>query len=113
MTAFTRALVRAPSFRIAEGLLTHQERVPVDAQLARSQHAAYVECLRQQGLTVFEAPEAPEYADGVFVEDVLVVIDGRAILTRPGAPERRGEVDSVEPVIRALAESVERIVAPG
>jgi dimethylargininase len=49
----------------------------------------------------------------LFVEDVLVVLDGHAILTLPGALSRRGEVDSVEPLIRELGLPIERIVAPG
>ena len=37
-----RALVRRPSPRLAEGLLTHIERVPVDVDLARQQWDGYV-----------------------------------------------------------------------
>jgi dimethylargininase len=109
----TRAIVRAVSPRLAEGELTHRERVAIDLRRAIEQHAAYVALLRKHGLRIIEAPAAPEYPDGLFVEDVLVIVDGHAILTRPGALSRRGEVDSVEPLIRELGLSLERIVAPG
>jgi dimethylargininase len=109
----TRAIDRAVSPRLAEGELTHRERVPIDLRLAIAQHAAYVDLLRRSGLRIIEAPAAPEHPDGLFVEDVLVIVDGHAILTRPGALSRRGEVDSVEPLIRELGLPLERIVAPG
>lgn len=108
-----RAIVRAVSPGLAEGEVTHRARVAIDLRQAIVQHAAYVELLRAHGLRIIEAPAAPEHPDGVFVEDVLVVIDGRAILTWPGAHSRRGEVDSVEPLIRELGLPLERILAPG
>ena len=40
-----RALVRRPSPRLADGLLTHLERVPVDTDLAVRQWTGYVEAL--------------------------------------------------------------------
>ena len=109
----TRAIVRAVSPRLAEGEVTHRARVSVDLKRAIVQHAAYVDLLRAHGLQISEAPATPEHPDGVFVEDVLVVIAGRAILTRPGAPSRRGEVESIEPLIEELGLPIERIVAPG
>jgi dimethylargininase len=109
----TRAIVRAVSPSLMKGEVTHRERAAIDLRLAIAQHAAYVGLLRGHGLRILEAPDAPEHPDGVFVEDVLVVIDGHAILTRPGAPSRREEVHSVEPLIRSLGLPCERIVAPG
>jgi dimethylargininase len=113
MSVKTRAIVRAPSPRLAEGELTHLARQPLDVPRAFAQHAAYVALLREHGLEIMEAPEAPEHPDGLFVEDVLVVIDGRAILTRPGAASRRGEVASIELVAQQLGLPIERIQAPG
>ena len=46
------------------------------------------------------------------MEDVAVVVDEIAVLTRPGAPSRRGEVDSAEPALRAHRE-IGRIRPPG
>ena len=39
------ALVRAPSSRLAEGIVTHIARSPLDVALAREQHAAYAEAV--------------------------------------------------------------------
>jgi dimethylargininase len=113
VSSATRAIVRAVSPCLAAGEVTHRERVAVELTLARAQHAAYVQLLRGHGLQIIDAPAAPEHPDGVFVEDALVIIDGHAVLSRPGALGRRGEVESIEPLIEGLGLPLERIVAPG
>jgi dimethylargininase len=105
------ALVRAPSARIAEGEVTHLVRRPLDVAAARAQHAAYVALLERHGYEPVWVPPADDHPDGVFVEDALVMIGGAgaaplAILTRPGAASRRGEVASVAPVIEAVARRI-------
>lgn len=107
------ALVRMPSTRLAEGELTHQERVPVDVDLADQQWEAYVETLRAEGFSIVDVPSADELPDSVFVEDTLVMIGGTAIVTSPGAESRRPEIEAAEQTARELGLRVERIVEPG
>jgi dimethylargininase len=107
------ALVRRPGPRLADGIVTHLERTPVDLDLARTQWEGYVAALRDAGWAVEEVPPADDCPDAVFVEDALVVHDDLAVLTRPGAPERRPETAGVEEVVRDLGLRVERIEAPG
>ena len=52
------------------------------------------------------------YPDAVYVEDTAVVLDGVAVIARPGALSRRGEVPSVESVLAETHECVE-IESPG
>jgi len=107
-------LVRPPSPRLAEGELTHLDRVPVDPALARSQWEGYVAAFAGRGWDVVELEAAPEHPDGVFVEDALVVVERSercgverlAVLTSPGAPSRRGELASTR-------DGVDRLVAAG
>lgn len=106
-------LVRPPSVRLTDGELTHLERVPVDADLAAAQWRQYVDVFREHGWDVREVAAAEGHPDGVFVEDAVVVFDGLAILTRPGAPSRRGEVASVRPVVEAVVHEIAEITAPG
>ena len=106
------ALVRPVVDVLADGLVTHLERTPVDVGLARRQHAGYREALASAGWAVHEVPPAPGHPDSVFVEDTVVVVDDLAVLTLPGAPERRGEVDAVEGVVRDLGLRVERLEPP-
>jgi len=107
------ALVRMLSTRLAEGELTHQDRVPVDVDLADRQWEAYVETLRAEGFTIIDVPPADELPDSVFVEDTLVMIGGTAVVTRPGAESRRPEIDAAEQTARELGLRVEHIVEPG
>ncbi|WP_224276027.1 dimethylargininase [Nocardioides lacusdianchii] len=108
-----RALVRRPSPRLAEGLLTHIDRVPVDVDLAVQQWEAYVAALRGEGWETIEVPPAPECPDSVFVEDTVVVYDDLAVIARPGADERRAEVTGTEQVLRDLGLRIAHVEAPG
>ncbi|MCW3158716.1 dimethylargininase [Micropruina sonneratiae] len=108
-----RALVRPPSPRLAEGLLTHLERVPVDAQLATRQWADYRSALHDNGWETLLAPAADECPDGVFIEDTMVVYGDLAVITRPGAVSRRLELPGAELAIRTLGYRTARITDPG
>ena len=107
------ALVRRPSSRLAEGLVTHIERSPVDAGVAARQWESYVGALRDAGWKVREVPPAEDCPDGVFVEDAVVVFDDLAVVARPGALPRRPETVAVQPMVDDLGLSVERIEEPG
>ena len=108
-----RALVRRPSPRLAEGLLTHLDRVPVDVDLAQRQWEAYVAALQAEGWETIEVPPAPDCPDSVFVEDTVVMYGDLAVLTRPGADERKAEVAGTEQTLRDLGHRIARIESPG
>ncbi|WP_181764801.1 dimethylargininase [Streptomyces albidus (ex Kaewkla and Franco 2022)] len=107
-----KALVRRPSSRLAEGLVTHQERVPVDQDVAMDQWNAYVAAMRQHGWHTVEVPSEDDCPDSVFVEDAVVVFRGAALICRSGAPERRPETAGVEQSVRAQGYAVHRLHAP-
>lgn len=75
--------------------LTHLSRVPIDIELAYQQHLVYEEALTALGCQVYRLPADPELPDSVFVEDIAIVFDEIAIITRPGAVSRRPETTSV------------------
>ena len=106
------AIVRRPSPRLADGIVTHVKRAPVDAERALEQWAGYVGALRDHGWEIVEAAPADDCPDGVFVEDAAVVLRGVAVLTRPGAPQRRAEVESVGRSLAGLGLTPHRITAP-
>jgi dimethylargininase len=108
-----RALVRRPGPRLAEGLLTHLDRSPVDVDLAQRQWAAYVAALEAEGWETVEVPVADDCPDAVFVEDTVVVYGDLAVITRPGAVERRPETAATEEVLRGLGFRIARIEPPG
>ncbi|MFB9315344.1 dimethylargininase [Nocardioides plantarum] len=108
-----RALVRRPGPRLADGLVTHLERVPVDVDLAQRQWAAYVAALQAEGWETVEVPPAPDCPDAVFVEDTVVVYGDLAVISRPGADERKPETAGTEQTLRELGYRIARIEAPG
>lgn len=75
--------------------LTHLARVPIDVDRARSQHEEYERALGQAGCVVERLDAPPEMPDSVFIEDVAVVFDELAVITRPGALSRRAETVAV------------------
>ena len=89
-----RAYTRAVSPWLAECQLTHLERTPIDAAKAAAQHSAYEAALCGAGFEIVRLPELADDPDAVFVEDTALLLDGHAIMTRPGAASRIGEVDS-------------------
>jgi dimethylargininase len=95
--SFARALAAVP--------------VAIDVERATAQHAAYREALVAIGLDAVTVPSADELPDSCFVEDTAIVIGGLAIITRPGAPSRRAEVDAVADCLAARID-IARIAAP-
>jgi len=89
------ALTRQVSPRIVDCELTHLARQPIDVALARRQHHAYEVALQELGCQVVTLPAEPDLPDSVFVEDVALVLDELAIITRPGADSRKPETASI------------------
>jgi dimethylargininase len=89
-----RAFTRAISPRLPECQLTHLPRRPIDLPGAQAQHAGYEQALADAGLEIVRLPELPDDPDAVFVEDTALLLDGHAVITRPGAASRIGEVES-------------------
>lgn len=106
------ALTRQVSPSINECELTHLARAPIDLELARAQHESYERYLRDLGCDVQRVSPAPELPDSVFVEDVAVVLDEVAILTRPGVESRRAETIGFADAIRPFRLTCQ-IEAPG
>src|SRR5713226_2464198 len=130
---FTRAIVRPPAPNLSQGLTTSRLGAP-NHERALRQHEAYCAALEQCGLTLTRLPPDPNYPDSTFVEDTAVLVthnqgtratepyddvDGRfhpltqVVLTRPGAPSRRGEAESVRRVLADSFSSLPAIQPPG
>lgn len=98
----TIAITRGISPRFAECEITHIERTPIDLDLARVQHHAYVQALQALGCDVIELPAEPNLPDSVFVEDTAVILPEVAVITRPGADSRKPETESIIHVLTPL-----------
>ena len=97
---FAHALVRPPASTFADGLTTAGLGSP-DLPLALAQHEAYVKALEGCGLSVTRLPADDRFPDSTFVEDTAVLARGLAVLCRPGAPSRSGEVEAIRTAIEA------------
>jgi dimethylargininase len=89
------AITRQISPRFNECELTQIDRQPIDLALARAQHQQYEAALRDLGCEVIALSPENDLPDSVFVEDVALVFDEVAIITRPGADSRKPETESI------------------
>ena len=87
---------------------------PVDLEVARRQHDAFVETLAALGPRVHVLDVELDTPDLVYTFDPLLVTDRGAIPLRPGKPNRAAEPDAIEAWTRAAGiPTVGRIEAPG
>ena len=108
LLAITRDI--SPNFNQCE--LTHLDRIPIDVALAQAQHYQYQAALRQLGCEVIALPAESDLPDSVFVEDVAIVLDEVAIITRPGADSRKPEARLIAEALKPYRE-LRFIEAPG
>ena len=110
---FRRAITRKPGRSIVDGLRAEDIGKPDLARMLEA-HAAYVATLRSTGAEVVELPPLEDYPDAVFVEDTMLCLPELAIVMRPGAPSRMGEVAEMRPAIAGFyGDRIAEIIAPG
>jgi dimethylargininase len=109
---FSRAIVRPPAASFAAGLTSAALGVP-DVDKALHQHALYCAALEQCDLTLTRLPADAEFPDSTFVEDTAIVTSCTAIVTRPGAPSRQGEVAAIAKILPQFYSTIRSIEAPG
>jgi len=85
---------------------------PVDMMKARQQWGQYVKALESLGCQVTILPADESFPDCVFVEDTAVIIHGHALLTRPGDPSRRDEIENMKPILEKQGLVVMKITDP-
>ncbi|MCP4107784.1 MAG: amidinotransferase [Desulfobacteraceae bacterium] len=108
---FTNAIARKPGENFAKGLTTSNLGTPY-YELLVTQHEAYIQTLRHLGLDIVVLESQTDYPDAYFVEDTAVVTPDVAVITNPGAMSRKGEEETIEPVLARYRKTV-RIRPPG
>lgn len=118
----TEAIVRAPGASLVAGLTTVNLGKP-DYQRALRQHASYCEALEDCGLTLTPLEADEQFPDSTFIEDTAVLFRSSsgaqqtsaltAVLTRPGASSRAGEVEPSAGVLRQFCSEMFFIHEPG
>ncbi|MCP5381426.1 MAG: N(G),N(G)-dimethylarginine dimethylaminohydrolase [Kordiimonadaceae bacterium] len=109
---FKYAIVRKPCKALIDGLSEANLGKP-DYDKALLQHADYINALNECGLDVKILEALDDYPDSCFVEDVALMTPNCAIITRPGAPSRRGEVEFIKEAVFQFYKKVEEIKGPG
>lgn len=109
---FTRAVTRRPGSSIVDGLRAEEHGTPDLARMLAA-HASYVATLRETGAEVIELEPLEAFPDSVFVEDTALCLHEGAILMRPGAESRAGEVAEMAPTLRRFYDDVVAIEGPG
>jgi dimethylargininase len=112
LALFTKAIVRIPGSNFAAGLTTVDLGIPRFDRVL-DQHARYCEALSECGLETTILDADLRYPDSTFVEDTAVLTTNGAILTRPGAATREGEVEAIKPILQSLFDPLPCIEAPG
>jgi len=112
MNKFTKAIVRRPCFNIIKGISNNNFGRP-DYKLALKQHENYISALQSCQLEVHILNADNRFPDSVFVEDTAVCTSEFALITKPGAPERKSEIDIIEPSLKHFFKKTECISKSG
>ncbi|WP_326913784.1 dimethylarginine dimethylaminohydrolase family protein [Sphingopyxis chilensis] len=110
--AFTHALCRAPAPSAVKGIRADGGPDP-DFYGLVAEHEAYVATLRDLGLAVEVLEPLDDFPDAFFTEDVALTFPEGAILLRPGAPSRAGEVDHIREPLAARHSRLLEMTGPG
>lgn len=100
-----KILVRTIPDSFTRAIARETPKQPIDVAKARAQHAAYRAAFGDARQLLVETDEA--CPDCVFVEDTAVILDGVALITRPGATARQAETG---PIARALASHLDLVM---
>lgn len=112
---FKNVIVRTPAKSIVNGITSAPELGKPDYNKALIQHESYIQALKNCGCQVEVLPSLEDFPDSCFVEDVAVLTERVAIITRPGAETRLHEVDHIKDTLRKYYEEdcIEEIESPG
>jgi dimethylargininase len=109
---FRNAIVRVPSENFEDGLTSGNLGKPSYPKVME-QHAAYCSTLERCGLRVLTLEADSRHPDSTFVEDTAIVTSQSAILARPGAKSRQGEVPAIREALERFFRAFHQIEAPG
>ena len=109
---FTHAIARKPGPNFAQGITTAVNEESPKYETLVNQHKEYISTLKSIGLEVILLNALPDHPDAYFVEDTAVVATDVAVITNPGADARKGEEETIAPVL-AQYRKTEKIRPPG
>lgn len=111
-THFSHAIARRPGGSVTKGLRAEDRGAPDCARMFAA-HDAYIATLSATGAEVIVLDALEDYPDALFVEDTALCLPEGAIMMRPGAASRMGEVAEMRPTIAGLFDTVRDINGAG
>ncbi|MBS0584768.1 MAG: GNAT family N-acetyltransferase [Verrucomicrobia bacterium] len=99
---YKHALVRDLSDGFEDSLKLHPPESPINLALAREQHENYISLLEKLVPNVIRLEGNPNHPDCNFIEDTAVIVGDTAVISRMGAPQRRGEELAVKEALTKL-----------
>jgi dimethylargininase len=109
---FQQAIVRPPGKTFVQGITSAGLGAPL-LSLALEQHQYYCDALESCGLSVKVLEADVQFPDSTFVEDTAVITRKCAVLTRPGAETRQGEVAGIKSILAQYKMQLDSIQPPG
>lgn len=109
---FSRAIVCSPSPSMINGLSGANLGLP-DYARAVCQHQEYIQALNDCGLEVIVLDAEDKYPDSTFIEDTALLTPEFAVITNPGPPSRKGEIEKIGGVLSKFYSKIENINTPG
>lgn len=106
MASSNRAIVRGIADTFTQAVAQYFGDGPTDVEAAKRQHEGYVSALRGFGVDVKVIPADNDFPDCCFVEDQVIICDGKGLLTVSGHDTRVGEQ---EVVADAISDDIELI----
>ncbi|XP_055955917.1 N(G),N(G)-dimethylarginine dimethylaminohydrolase 1-like [Patella vulgata] len=97
---YNYALMRKMPKSFEKEAIRMDETQEVDFVKARQQLDNYKDALTKLGLQVIDLDADEEYPDCIFVEDPAIVIGKKALITRLGHVNRRGETGPIKEVLQ-------------
>ena len=107
-TKFLHAVTLTPALSAINGLRS-EERGAVNIDVMMKQHRNYIDALKYAGAEVTELKALAEFPDAQFVEDTALCLPDVAIMMRPGAASRRGEIAPMREVLSKSFDNIEDI----
>lgn len=100
------ALVRSSIPESTINGITMSNHEPVDLNKARETHEAYLKYLTRSGVKLIELEGNETFPDCVFVEDTVVTLDNRVLITNMIAASRRGETEEIKRKFQEIAQEL-------
>ena len=109
---FAKAILKKPAKSMINGISNANLGMP-DYKNALLQHNNYAEILKRCGVEPIILPADEKFPDSVFTEDVAFTDGHFAVITKPGASSRAGEIKGWKSILTSHFNKIEEVSHTG